>query len=164
MEQLDRWIARWSLRLSVIAQAGLVMVMVLIIANIILRRLFSPVPGTVEMVEILGAVILGSSIAYCLYNQGHVFVNVLVQKLPLKLQAAVDVLTRLLMLATCGVLSWQLFLYAQRMMDRGLATGHLGIPIWPVIGLVALGFVLMTVVIINDLLKAFRIIRNGEPL
>ncbi len=162
MEQLDRWIARLSLRLSVLAQIGLAAVMILIISNIFLRRFYAPVPGTVEMVEILGALILGCSIAYCLYNQGHVFVNVLVQKLPLRIQAAVDIFTRLLMLAASGVLCWQLVIYTQRMMERGLSTGHLGIPIWPVIAIVALGFVLLSLVIINELIKAAVLLLKGD--
>lgn len=162
LHKFDSFIGQLSARLSQIAQVGLFLVMLLIVSNIILRRVALPIPGTIELVEILGAIILGCSIAYCLYKRGHIFVNVLVRKLPIRGQAFVDIFTHIAMLATTSLLAWNTFLYAERMYNRGLATGHLGIPIWPINTLVGLGFAIMALVILNELLKAFYTAYKGE--
>ncbi len=92
MKELDKFIGRVTSGFSVLAQIALAGVMFLIVGNIILRRLAAPIPSTVELVEISGSVILGAGIAYCLYSGGHIFVDVLVQRLSLKTQALTDFL------------------------------------------------------------------------
>lgn len=162
MKHFDRWIAAMTLQFSALAQVALVAVMVLIVSNIILRRFLFPIPGTVEMVEFLGAIILGSSIAYCLYSGGHIFVDVLVQKISQGKRAAIDFFTNIIMLLLNSVLSWQMAVYGKRMMDKGFTTGHLGIPIWPVVAIVAVGFLLMAFVNLGEIFKAAGTLNKGE--
>jgi TRAP-type C4-dicarboxylate transport system permease small subunit len=161
MKELDKFIGRISSGFSVIAQIALAMVMFLIVANILLRRFAAPIPGTVELAELAGALILGSSIAYCLYSGGHIFVDVLVQRLPLKAQTAVDFVSHLLMLILNCILSWQMFIYGMRMSERGFVTGHLGISIAPVVYVLGVGFILMALVNITHLLNSGRFLIKG---
>lgn len=162
MNTFEKIIATLSLRLSQIAQVALVAVMLLIVSNIILRQLWLPIPGTVEIVEILGAIILGTSLAYCLYLKGHIYVNVIVRRFSKRKQGIVDTLTNTLSLVFVSLLTWQTFIYGSNMMSRGLATGHLGIPIWPIIYLVGFGFFILTIVILHDWLKAIQTAIKGE--
>lgn len=162
MKLFDRWIAAITLKFSGIAQISLLAVMLLIVSNIILRRFFVPIPGTVEMVELLGALILGCSIAYCLYSGGHIFVDVLVQRLSIENRMTADIITNTAMFVMNSFISWQMFIYGKRMIEKGFATGHLGIPVWPAVITVALGFFLMVFVNLNEVLKATLVLYKGE--
>jgi len=161
MKELDKFIGRISSGFSVIAQVALAAVMFLIVGNIILRRFSAPIPGTVELVEISGALILGAGIAYCLYSGGHIFVDVLVQRLSLKTQALTDLLTNLMMLILNSILSWQIFLYGNRMSERGFVTGQLELPIAPGVYIVAFGFFLMFLVNLLHVLNSGKSFVKG---
>ena len=162
MKDLDRIIGRISSGFSVLAQIALAGVMFLIVGNIILRRFAAPIPGTVEIVEMSGAVILGAGIAYYLYSGGHIFVDVLVQRLSVRTQAITDFITNFMMLIMNIILSWNLLIYGMRMSDRGFVTGQLGLPIAPAVYVVGIGFVLMILVNIRQLLFSGEILIKGE--
>lgn len=162
MNLLDKITAALSWRISQIAQAALVLVMIIIVVNIIMRRFWVPLPGTVELVEILGAVILGLGLAYCQYKKGHIFVSILVKKFPLRVQALVDAFTSLLALIFSSFLSWQLIKYAARMTERGYATGHLDIPIGPFIYIVGIGCIMLAIVLLRDFIKSAAAAAKGS--
>lgn len=161
MKELDKFIGRVTSGFSVLAQIALAGVMFLIVGNIILRRLAAPIPGTVELVEISGSVILGAGIAYCLYSGGHIFVDVLVQRLSLKTQALTDFFTNLMMFILNLILSWQIIVYGMRMKERGFVTGQLGFPIAPAVYIVGFGFILMVLVNLSHILNSGKILIKG---
>lgn len=161
MKELDKFIGRITAGFSVLAQIALAAVMFLIVGNIILRRFAAPIPGTVELVEISGAIILGAGIAYCLYSGGHIFVDVLVQRLSLKTQALTDFLTNLMMFVLNIILSWQIFVYGIRMSDRGFVTGQLGFPIAPAVYIVGIGFILMVLVNLTHIFNSGKRLIKG---
>lgn len=161
MKELKKFVGRVSSGFSLISQIALAGVMVLIIGNIILRRFGLAIPGTVEMVELGGTLILGSSIAYCLHSGGHIFVDVLFQKLSKRNKSLIDLITNFIMLLLNSILSWQIFVYGMRMTERGFVTGHLGIPIAPVVYVMGIGFVLMGLVNLTHLLNSGKILIEG---
>lgn len=161
MRELEKFTGRITALFSLLAQFALAAVMFLIVANIIFRRFVAPIPGTVEIVELGGALILGSSIAYCLYNGGHIFVDVLVQRLPEKHQKFVDFLGNLLMLILNGLIAWQMYIYGARMLSRGIVTGHLEIPTGPVIYVIAIGFLMMAMVNLTHVLNSASFLLRG---
>ncbi|OEH86952.1 hypothetical protein BHU72_01460 [Desulfuribacillus stibiiarsenatis] len=164
MNSLERIIAAISLRFAQIAQIALVAVMLLIVSNIIMRIIWKPIPGTVEIVEILGAVIVGLGLAHTLQTKGHIFVSIFVEKLSKRKQGIVDTFTNTFVLTVTTLLAYQTFSYGVRMSDRGLTTGHLGIPMGPVFYLIALGFLILAVVVCKDWVKSFiAIIKGDQP-
>lgn len=162
MKHLDRFIEMLSWRISQAAQFALLGVMVLIVANIIVRNPWRPIPGTVEMVEILGAIILGLGVAYCQQKKGHIFVGVLVNRLSERKQALVDSITHVIALFFIGLLAWQMMNYAGSMLARGYTTGHLEIPIAPFIYLVGVGFIMLALIMLKDFLKAITLVVKGS--
>jgi len=161
MKDLDKFIGRISSGFSVIGQVTLVGVMLLIIANIVLRRFAASIPGTVEMVELGGALILASSVAYCLYSGGHIFVDVLVQRLSIKKQSGIDFITSLFMLILNSILSWQSIVYGMRMNERGFVTGQLEIPTAPVVYVMGIGFFFMVLINITHIYNSGKILIKG---
>jgi TRAP-type C4-dicarboxylate transport system permease small subunit len=159
---LDKLVRMITWRTAQIGQAALAAVMFLIVANILSRMPWRPVAGTVELTEILGAVLLATGVAYCQMMKGHIFVGVLVEKFPPRVQGVVDSIVSIVSLFFAGLLAKETIAFGVRMAQRGYATPDLKIPISPVIYLVAFGFLMLAVVILRDLIKAIIMIIKGS--
>ena len=162
MNTFDRFIRALTWRTSQVGQIALAFAMFIIVANVILRIPWKPVPGTVELVELSGAVLYGMGIAYCAVLKGHIMVGVLVDRFPLRIQAIVDTIMTVIALFATFLLSRELFVFAGRMMTRGYTTTNLQLPVYPAIYLVALGFIILALVLLKDLLKAAIIVIKGS--
>lgn len=163
MELFEKIVNKTALITSYFAQFALAFAMLIIVANVISRIRWNPVPGTVELVEMSGAIILSMGVAYTAVKKGHIMVDVLVEKFPVRIRGIVEVITTSIALFFMFLLTRQAFVYAGRMMDRGLITGHLGIPIAPSIYIVGVGFAILSLVLVLDILKSFiAIIKGGE--
>ncbi|RJX27833.1 MAG: TRAP transporter small permease [Dethiobacter sp.] len=159
---LDKFVRMITWRTAQIGQAALAAVMLLIVANIFSRIPWKPVPGTVELTEILGAVLLTTGVAYTQLMKGHIFVGVLVEKFPPRLQGVVDTIVSAISLFFAGLLAKETIAFGAKMAQRGWATADLLIPIYPVIYLVAFGFLMLAVVLLKDLIKAIMMIIKGS--
>ncbi|RQD66655.1 MAG: TRAP transporter small permease [Desulfonatronovibrio sp. MSAO_Bac4] len=154
MTILEKTIYTLSKKTSQLAQLALVLVMLVIVSNILLRIWWKPLPGSYELVEILGAVILSMGIAYCAVTRGHVTVSLLVDKLSLRNQALVDLITSTISLIFISSICWGIFKYGNMMHARGLETSILSIPLYPVYYLVASGFAMLSLTALLDIIKS----------
>ena len=154
MEFFERFVCTLTRRTAQAAQVALFFAMSIIVANVILRALWKPVPGTVEMVEMAGAVLLALGIAYTAIMKGHIAVEVLVERFSPRIQAIVNLVVNAIAIFFSFVLAKQMLVYAAEMAARNWSTGHLNLPIAPSIYLVAFGFGMLTLVLFLDLLKA----------
>jgi len=82
MARIQKEIARISTGFNTLAGAAVIIMMLLTCADILLRLLRHPIPGTYEMVGFLGTVIISFSLAYTSIEKGHIAVEILVEKLP----------------------------------------------------------------------------------
>ncbi len=162
MQLFEKFVSALTLRTAQAAQLVLAFVMLIIVANVISRRIFVPIPGTVEIVEMSGAVLLALAVAYTAIMKGHIMVGVLVERLPPRIQAAIDIVVSGIALVFSFVLARETFIFAGRMMERGYTTGHLRLPIAPSIYLVAFGFAMLALVLFRDLLKAVISVAKGS--
>ena len=160
MNKFEKLVQTLTLWTSYIGQVALFSAMAVVVANIILRELWRPIPGTVELTEIFGAILLAMGIAYCALLDGHISVDFLVEKLPPKRRAIVDSITSLIAFVFITVLSGQMINYASSLLSRGAATSHLGIPTFLVAYLVAFGFVMLSLVLLLNLIKKVLIIAD----
>ena len=159
VEEIIRSMTRWT---SYVGQVALFLAMAVVVANIILRAVWRPLPGTVEMSEILGAILLALGVAHCAISDGHISVDFFVSKLSIKLRAIVDSITALIALIFLSALSWQSIQQAARMFERGVTTAHLKIPSYPVGYLVAFGFVMLAIVLLLNFVKTMLVIVKGS--
>lgn len=149
-------------RTAQLAQAALVFAMVIIVANVILRIPWKPIGGTVELVEMAGAVLLALGVAYTAIMKSHIMVEVLVERFSPRVQGLINIVVSLISLYFSYLLARELLYYAIDMMGRGYETGHLKIPIAPSIYLVAFGFIMLALVLLVDLIKAVSTVLQGR--
>lgn len=162
MKKLENIVKQLTMRTAQAAQIVLVFVTLLVVLNVITRIRWNPVPGTVELVEMSGAVMLALSIAYTAYRKGHIAVSILVEKFRPSVRRVIEIFVSAVSLFFTSVLTVEIFFFGTKMLRRGYVTGHLHLPIAPAIYLVAFGFLMLALVLLRDLLRAvFPYIKGG---
>jgi TRAP-type C4-dicarboxylate transport system permease small subunit len=151
-------LAKW---LNWIAGAGLVLMLLLIIGDIIGIKIFAaPIPGGIEYVAFLGVIVIGFAIAYTQVQHGHIRVDFIIMKFPPKFAAIVDVLMLILGMGFFVVLTWQSFLYARNVQLSGEVSMTQGIPFYPFIYSLSVCYVVTFFVLFVEFLKS--IVKVGK--
>lgn len=139
---------------NTVAGAAIIGMMVLTCADVVLRLLRRPIPGTFEIVGFLGTVIIAFALAYTSVERGHIAVEFIVEKLPRRAQAAIEAITSIASAALFGLLTWQSFIYASDIRQSGEVSVTLTMPIHPFIYGISVGSALLFLVLLADGLHA----------
>ena len=164
MEGLERFVYWVTHRLSMVAQTALFLIMLIILANIVMRYFWAPIKGTYEMVEVLGALFLSLGAAYCAVTRSNIAVEFAVEMLSPKKQTLVDIGTNLISFLFIAFISWGVLEYAGTVYQRGRETAALGLPLFPVYYLVSLGMFLLALVVLTELIRLILVLalKGGE--
>ena len=160
MFRFERLIYLMSNRLNWVAAGAIVAMMLLTSADVILRLFRHPIPGTYEIVGLLGAVVISFSLAYTSVEKGHIAVEFLVQRLPRNVQAFIEAINNFLGIFLFGVIAWQSILYAADLRQTGEVSMTVQMPTYPFVYGIALGCGLLCLVLIVDFFKSLK--RIGE--
>lgn len=161
LNRFEKLVESMTLRTAQAAQVAMVFIMVVIVANVILRIPWKPLGGTVELVEMAGAILLALGVAYTAMLKGHIMVGILVEKFPPRIRGLTDIVVNLIALVFSFILARELLFYALNMLSRGYETGHLKIPVAPSIFLVAFGFIMLCMVLLLNVLRAAQSLAKG---
>jgi len=144
--------------ISVVLQgvgAGVLTVMMLLTASdVTLRQVKIPIMGTDDITAFLMAILVSFGLAYCAIRKGHVRVELIVERLPRRVQAIIDTVTTLLSLGLCTLITWQSFINMVSVYTSGATSWTLNIIVFPFAGLVAFGFAWFTLILLADFLNA----------
>jgi TRAP-type C4-dicarboxylate transport system permease small subunit len=127
--------------LTWIASGALAIMILFVVGNVLSRFLFKkPLPGTIEIIELVAVVIVFFSVAYTESRRAHIYVELVVSKLRRRTQAILASMMYLLaavffaaMAWRGGVLAWSYLFPTVR------ETYVLSIPIAPFLFVIALG-------------------------
>ena len=158
LNTLEKTVHAMARRVSHLAQLCLVLVMLIIVGNIVMRAWWKPLPGSYELVEMLGALILSMGAAYCAVARGHVTVSLVVDKLSRRKQAAIDLVTGSISVLFISAIGWGLIKYAKMTFTRGLETPSLSIPLYPVYFLVAAGLIMLAMTALIEVIRSITIL------
>ncbi|MFZ5596889.1 MAG: TRAP transporter small permease [Bacillota bacterium] len=157
MKRYTALITGFSRALDTIAGLSMVAVMVLIVGNILLRVLGGrPFLGVYEYVVFLTAVMISLSLAHCAVQNGHIAVSFVVERMPLRVQALVDLLMNAITLFFWGLCAWQMGVYAKSTADSGLVSPTTQISSYPFIYLVAFGIATLSLVLLGRALESVK--------
>lgn len=121
--------------------------------NVALRIFRVPVSGTYEIVSFLGAVVTAGALGYTQKRKDHIVVDILSDRFPAKVKRALDRVSYALILVFFSIVSWQTFVYGKRMMQTGEVSETLKIAYYPFVFFVSLGFAILTLTILLDLVE-----------
>jgi TRAP-type C4-dicarboxylate transport system permease small subunit len=145
-----------SRALAAVAGAALTLLMLLTMADVVLRLFGRPIVGTYELVAMSGAVAVGLSLPLTSWMRGHIYVDSFVARLPRVPRAVLVILTRLMVLVLFFVIGWNLVKYGLDLRRAGEVSPTLRIPFYPVTLGVAVSCFLQCLVMVADVVRILR--------
>ena len=160
MNRIERLVDRMASFFNGIAAASVVGMMALTCLDVGLRFFRHPIPGTYEVVGMLGAVFVSFSLARTSLDQGHIAVDFLVQRFPKRVQHAVEAINTGICALLFTVLCRQCVFYAMDLKASGEVSMTLQMPIHPFVFGIAIGCAMLSIVLYTSCakwsLKAFK--------
>jgi TRAP-type C4-dicarboxylate transport system permease small subunit len=131
--------------LSWVAAGASIIMMLLIVINVVGRFILrKPLPGTIEIVEMLTAALIFSSLAYTEHLRRHIHVDLLVSRLPRRAQAVLASVMYFFSGVFFIVMAWQGGILIYDSVTPLVQASHvLSIPEAPFLFVVALGSLLL---------------------
>ena len=153
-ESISRRLTNYSLS---IGMGWILVMMFLTIFDITGRYFFSkPIPGTIELSEFTLAIFSILGMAYTHRTGSNIRVTMLVEVLPSKWAAMTNTVTNILSLLIVALLAWYGFVAGIEEFHAGTTTDSLGIPIYPLKFLLAIGAFLLGLEITVCLIESVR--------
>ncbi len=127
--------------------------MVLTVADVVLRYLGRPIPGTYELVGLSGAVVIGFAIPYTSLVRGHIFVEFLIDRFEKGRREVVLMTTKILILLLFIGFGTYLFRTGMDMAASGEVTQILRIPFYPVVYAMGVCCFIECLVMVSDIMR-----------
>jgi TRAP-type C4-dicarboxylate transport system permease small subunit len=137
-----------------IAQAGVFLMLLILIVNILGRKLWKPIYGTFDYVSFICAILVAFSIPYCALKKGHTQVELVLEHFSQRVQGIIDAFTGILSLGIFSLITWQCVVYAIDMKRTGELSMTTLLPFYPYIYGIAFGCGLLCLVILADIIKS----------
>jgi len=156
MLRLDKTVIPIAEKANWIASGAVVAMMILTTMDVILRIFRHPIPGTYELVGLLGTIVVSFSLAYTSVEKGHIAVEFLVRRLSPKAQSLVTAANACIGALLFAVIAWQSILYGTDLMMKGEVSLTVQMPIYPYIYAVAAGCLLLCPVLLTECMGSLR--------
>jgi TRAP-type C4-dicarboxylate transport system permease small subunit len=153
MDKCGRVVGVISRYADYIARLGMLALLVLVIANVILRYGWKSIQGTYDYVGLITATSVALAISYCAYERGHIEVEILMERFPQRVQAIVGSVVTLISAGFFGMASWQSVVVGISMKAAHDTTMAVYVPLYPFMYILAFGLGLMVLVILMQCVK-----------
>ncbi len=140
---------------SVIAGISLTFLMLLTIADVILRFFKTPIPGTYELVGFSGAIAIGFSLPITSFMRGQIFVDFFIIKFSKRVQSVFNIVTRCIVIVLFYLIAWNLFKYAADLHRTGEVSLTLQFPFYPFAYGVGVCCFVQCLIMVCDIIKIF---------
>lgn len=127
------------------------------VTDIFLRYVFrAPILGNLEVIEYLMVVAGFLGVAWCAVNNGHLKVDMIMNRLPSRTQAVTDSITLAMGTAVVAIVAWQSFVKAQEVRLDQVASAFLNIPAYPFYLVVGVSYGLLFLAMLPILIEHIR--------
>jgi len=114
-----------------------------------------PLPGSTELTGVIQVIALAGGLAFSKIDGRHIRVEFLVDGLPRRGKAILDLFSSVLGLGLFACAGWMMYQYGNDLMNSGTKTFLLGIPIYPFTFWIAICCIPMCLAVIIDLITSF---------
>lgn len=142
--------------LSYIGGAALTFMMLLTVADVILRAGGRPILGTYEIVAFSLAIVIGFTIPKVSLDRGHVYMEIVLDKVSKTTKAVLNTFTRLLCLILFAIVGYNLFLIGNELITSGEVSSTLKLPFYPIAYGVGVCCFIECFVFIFDIVRIWR--------
>ncbi|GAB4361046.1 MAG: hypothetical protein Kow0026_23860 [Oricola sp.] len=144
---------RATLVLAAVAGAGLLFMVVLISSGVIMRYVIGqPILGVNEILQLTAVALAMLALPYTTQSRAHVRASIFDNALGRWGRMAGDIITRVLSIIALCVLIDRAWGKTADALEFGDSTNMLGLPLWPVFGLIAAGMLLCVLVFAAQIL------------
>ena len=156
METLFRILLRVSKVLSYVGGAALTFMMCLTVADVLMRAGGHPILGTYELVSLSLAIVIGFTIPKVSLDRGHVYMEILLEKLSKRDKAIMNTFTRMLGLILFAIIGYNLLLIGNEFRASGEVSSTLKLPFFPISYFVGVCCFIECFVFMFDIAKIWR--------
>ena len=156
MESLYGILLRVSRILGYIGGAALTFMMFLTVADVILRAGGRPILGAYEMVALSLAIVIGFTIPKVSLDRGHVYMEILLDRLSKRNKAILNTFTRILCILLFAMVGYNLFLIGNEFHTSGEVSSTLRLPFFPIAYFVGACCFVECFVFIFDIARIWR--------
>jgi TRAP-type C4-dicarboxylate transport system permease small subunit len=154
MDLLQRLIFYLNRGLVILAGIFLLAMILLTSANILLRQVWAPIPGTFELMGFFGAVVTAFTLAHTQINKGHISVDILINRFSKRTRRRLRTFNHAICMVFFGLLAWQVAEKAAILRQTGEVTETLGIIYYPFTFGVAVGCGFLSLLFLTDLVRS----------
>ena len=133
----------------------LIWMMLLTVADVILRYLGRPITGTYELVAFSGAVVIGFGLPYTSWVRGHVYMEFLIVKISKRSRKIVNIFTRLISIGIFAVAGYNLFIVGMDLYNTGEVSPTLNFPFYPVAYGLSVCCFMLCIMLLCDIVKIY---------
>jgi TRAP-type C4-dicarboxylate transport system permease small subunit len=123
-------------------------------------KLFGPIVGGQELIELFTLVLVSFALGYCASRQGHIRVDLLMQYTSKKTNQWFDLFANAISAVFYIFITWQAFKYGLDNIRDKTVTTILTIPVPPFNFIIFIGGVIVTLVFIRDFLKSIEEVKS----
>jgi TRAP-type C4-dicarboxylate transport system permease small subunit len=151
-------ISSWFERVGLVAMAAMALTTLI---DVVGSKVFKwPLPGSTEITGVIQVIAIAGGLAFSKIDGRHIRVEFLMDWLPGRGKAALDIFSALLGLGLFAVAGWMTYEHGLSLLGSGTKTFLLGIPLSPFSFWIALSCIPMCCVIIIELLTSIeRVLR-----
>ncbi len=141
--------------LNIIAGVALVCMMLVTVADVVLRFFRRPIVGTYELVALSGAVVVGFSIPFTSWQRGHIYVDFLIARFSPRVRNIFHTVTRCLGIGLFFLIGWNLMSMGRDLYRSGEVSLTLQLPFYPVAYGVGISCLVQCLVLLCDIFKVW---------
>jgi TRAP-type C4-dicarboxylate transport system permease small subunit len=142
--------------LNYIGSAALTFMMLLTVTDVVMRAFGHPIIGTLEIVGLLLTFVIGFTIPKVSYDKGHVFMEIVLERLGRKGKNILMTLTRVICILLFILLGYNLFGIANEFRMAREVSPTLEIPFYPLAYGVGICCFIECLVFVNDIVNTWR--------
>lgn len=162
MYRFERALGAVTKYLDYVSRAGFFFMMALVTINVILRYVWNSISGTYDYVQLLTAVSVAAAIAFTAYERGNIEIELLMERLPKRVQAVMASIINLICLGFFVLAAWRVFALAHDMQVAGETTMTVYVPFAPFLYFIGVGLSLMILAMVAQLIRQVTKAINPE--
>lgn len=140
--------------LIAVAAAMLAIMMFLTALDVALRYILnSPLPGALELVEYMMAILIPFCILHCETKKGHVAVELILGRFSKRVQRGANLVTGIISVLFVFTMFWQIVLQIQEAYSSRVTSAVLLIPSYPFVLCVAVGIGVFALILFRHLIE-----------
>ena len=132
-------------------------VMALVVANVVMRKLFSTaIIGAYDLVGLITATGISLSQGQCTLGDGHIAVSILTDRLPKPMQIVTNIVVTLVSLGIWLPICWRMFILGRASFNAGRISSTAQFPVYPFIFIMAFGLLSLCLVLVSTLIASLK--------